>query len=173
MVYLRHGRTDWDQNERELGWVPEMLQDRSLLGQCDRQRLLSDAGREDARAVGAAVGRHGIGVGQVLSSQWCRTRETAELAFGRVDARGDLLFDTGYLAPGSAERNAFAEALRRLLSEPVGEGANRFLVGHGPQIDDAARVVLQEGEAVIVRPEGSTFTVLRKVAASGWDGLDN
>lgn len=172
VVYLRHGQTDWGQNDRELAWVPEMLEDRSLLSDCDRQRLLNDEGREQARAIGAAISRLGIPVGPVLSSGWCRTQETARLAFGRVDVVPDRLFDTGYLGSGSSERDHYKAALRSFLSEPVGAGSNRFLVGHGPQIDDAARVVLQEGEAAVFRPEGGGFKLLTRLAPAGWDALD-
>jgi phosphohistidine phosphatase SixA len=171
VVFFRHARTDWGQNDRELAWVPDMLDDRSLLGDCDRQRLLSDAGRDDARAIGASIARQGFPVGEVLTSGWCRTRETAQLIFGRGQPAPDRLFDTGYLAAGSAERNAYGAALRALLSANVDGGTNRFLVGHGPQIYDVAHVSLEESQAVIVRPEGGSFKVLRQIAPSGWDDL--
>jgi phosphohistidine phosphatase SixA len=54
------------------------------LGDCPTQRNLTDAGRDDARRVGAAFRSRGIPVGRVLSSRWCRCLETAQLAFGRV-----------------------------------------------------------------------------------------
>ncbi len=52
------------------------------LGQCSTQRNLSEAGRIEARAIGKWFYRHGLQAQAVLSSQWCRCQETAQLAFG-------------------------------------------------------------------------------------------
>ena len=49
------------------------------LGDCSTQRNLDDRGRAQARATGARIRSLGIGVDRVLSSQWCRCLETAEL----------------------------------------------------------------------------------------------
>jgi len=49
------------------------------LGNCATQRNLDDRGRAQARNTGAAFAERGIAFDQVLSSQWCRTKETAEL----------------------------------------------------------------------------------------------
>lgn len=49
------------------------------LGDCSTQRNLDEHGRAQARAIGAAIRDAGIAVDRVLTSQWCRSRETAEL----------------------------------------------------------------------------------------------
>ena len=49
------------------------------LGDCATQRLLSDAGREQAKAIGAALRERGVSADRVLSSAWCRSVDTAEL----------------------------------------------------------------------------------------------
>lgn len=49
------------------------------LDDCSTQRILSDAGRDQARRIGAAFRERGITFDRVLTSQWCRTTETAEL----------------------------------------------------------------------------------------------
>ncbi len=51
------------------------------IGDCSTQRNLDERGRAQARAIGAAFRTRGIRVGRVLSSHWCRSRDTAELAF--------------------------------------------------------------------------------------------
>jgi broad specificity phosphatase PhoE len=53
------------------------------LGQCSTQRNLSEAGREQARQLGAAFAREGVRVDDVRSSAWCRCTDTADLAFGQ------------------------------------------------------------------------------------------
>lgn len=52
------------------------------IGDCATQRNLSEAGREQARRAGEAVRSAGIRIDVLRTSQWCRCRETAELAFG-------------------------------------------------------------------------------------------
>lgn len=52
------------------------------LGDCATQRNLSAAGRDQARRAGAALRGAGVRIDEVRTSQWCRCRETAEMAFG-------------------------------------------------------------------------------------------
>ncbi len=49
------------------------------LNDCTTQRNLSDSGRDQSRDIGAAFKDAGITFTQVLTSRWCRCRETAEL----------------------------------------------------------------------------------------------
>jgi broad specificity phosphatase PhoE len=56
------------------------------LGDCSTQRNLDERGRAQARAIGEAIRARGIGFDRVLTSEWCRCRETAELlALGPVE----------------------------------------------------------------------------------------
>lgn len=75
VVVMRHASTD-----RSIGDPPNFR-----LDDCSTQRNRSDAGREEARRVGAAFLTRGIPTGRVLSSQWCRCLETARLAFGEQE----------------------------------------------------------------------------------------
>ena len=49
------------------------------LEDCATQRNLTEQGRADAKALGARFRAHGIKVDKVLSSEWCRCRDTAAL----------------------------------------------------------------------------------------------
>ncbi|MEO1018995.1 MAG: histidine phosphatase family protein [Pseudomonadota bacterium] len=49
------------------------------LGDCSTQRNLSETGRAQSRAIGAAFRENGITIDRVMSSQWCRCLDTAEL----------------------------------------------------------------------------------------------
>lgn len=49
------------------------------VGDCSTQRNLSDSGREQARKIGQKFRENGITRARVVSSQWCRCIETAEL----------------------------------------------------------------------------------------------
>ena len=49
------------------------------LDDCATQRNLDAGGREQAREIGAAIRAAGVAVDRVLTSQWCRCRDTARL----------------------------------------------------------------------------------------------
>jgi broad specificity phosphatase PhoE len=75
VLLLRHAQT-----EPGIGDPPGFA-----LGQCNTQRNLSDAGREQARKLGAALRMRGLTPQRVRSSRWCRCLDTARLAFGNVE----------------------------------------------------------------------------------------
>lgn len=50
-----------------------------VIGECATQRNLDERGRAQARQIGAAMRKSGVRFDRVLTSQWCRCRETAEL----------------------------------------------------------------------------------------------
>lgn len=49
------------------------------LGDCDTQRNLDQRGQRQAQRIGAALKDEGIVFDRILTSEWCRTRETATL----------------------------------------------------------------------------------------------
>lgn len=53
--------------------------DNFRLGDCSTQRNLNHEGREQAGKIGDAFRARGVTVDRVLTSQWCRSAETAEL----------------------------------------------------------------------------------------------
>jgi glyoxylase-like metal-dependent hydrolase (beta-lactamase superfamily II) len=108
-----------------------------------------------------------VPVGRVLTSPWCRVRDTAELAFGGGDVVADRIWEVGFLPVGSDLRNRYRDRLRGLLADVPG-GGNTVLVGHGPQLIDAAGVALAEGEAALFQPGGGGFTLVRRVLSNQW-----
>ena len=82
---------------------------------CASQRNLTDKGRGEARAIGEHVKRLGIPIGTVLASPFCRTMETARLAFGKAQA-----MQRGARRPCAA---VGCEALRRTEEAALDAGA--------------------------------------------------
>jgi virginiamycin B lyase len=138
------------------------------LRDCSRQRNLSAEGRDQARGIAGAFERLGIPVGAVLASPYCRTRETARLAFGRVRSSTALLYADDPAGRGAPERRP--ARLRRLLAEPPRRGTNRVLVSHGFAIDDATGVHPDEGEALVGAPGRGRrgFEIVARVQAAEW-----
>lgn len=155
VIYFRHPATTWSGIDR-IEWPRE------------RQRLLSPLGIAQSQQIGTAISDLGAPVGEVLASPFARCRDMAEMAFGRVEERYELL---GLLsdASGRAERVAF---LRTRLSTPTGGVGNRILVSHRSNIAEVAGVALAEGDAVLVLPGGNrTFEVLGILRPEDWEVL--
>lgn len=130
------------------------------LGDCATQRNLSEQGRAEARAIGAAFRSRGVAVGRVLSSQWCRTLETAELAFpGQVQP--DPAFNSFFANPQN-EPQTTAQALGS-LSGWAGPGV-LVAVTHQVNITALTGVVPREGEGVIVEMDGGGAGVVGRLA---------
>ncbi len=53
------------------------------LDDCSTQRNLSAAGQQDARRIGAWFAQNKLKPRAVLTSAWCRCKDTADLAFGQ------------------------------------------------------------------------------------------
>ena len=156
VLYFRHARTDFSQDDTDL----------SDLSNCATQRNLSAEGRAQARLIGESIASLAIPIGEVLSSELCRTRETAELAFGRALPAPDL---TSFGTAGSeAEEQERAAALRRLLATPPRPGTNTVLVGHLFNIQAAAGISLAEGQAAIFRPAPSIEAPATPLPADSW-----
>lgn len=132
-----------------------------VLGDCATQRNLDEVGRQQARRIGEAFRRRGIRVDAVISSQWCRARETAQLAFpGTVqdDAAFNSFFDDR--RPETAQS---AAALQRLVGWR-GPGV-LVVVTHQVNISALTGVSPASGEGIVLRAAGDRLDVLGRLPA--------
>ena len=155
VLFLRHTSTDFSQNDSRM----------TSFDDCTTQRNLTDKGRAEARALGEHVRRLKIPIGEVLASPFCRTMETARLAFGKARATSEVR--GGPLAADDPKRY---EPLRKLLGTRPSDGANTVLSSHGnPFRAVAGPPYLEEGEMAVVRPEGGgRFTVIARIRLQDW-----
>ena len=159
VLYLRHGATDMSQEDTH----------KTDVCRCDGMRNLTERGRRESRALGRAFEELAIPVGAVHASAYCRTRETADLAFGG-HRRSDVL--TGFPDPGDAAYEARVRATRELLARPPADGENTVLVAHVKNLEAAAEVTLDEGELVVFEPLGGTgFRLRGRIPAAAWPQL--
>ena len=154
VLYFRHAATDFGQNDAQMTGFDD----------CVSQRNLTDRGREDARAIGAAIRALGVPIGQVRVSPYCRTVETATLAFGRAEktpaVRG---------GPAQADNPERYAALRTLLAQRPAPGVNDVIVSHGnPFFAVAGPPYLAEGEVAVVAPERDGFRVVARIKVAEW-----
>ncbi len=119
------------------------------LGDCSTQRNLSAEGRRQAIAIGAQWRRERVPVDRVLTSRWCRARDTARLlAVGAVTAYP--AFDSSFTV-SDATAGRRTERVRALIDRHRGERGVIALVGHQVNITDITGVVPASGQAVVVK----------------------
>lgn len=137
--------------------------------QCERQRNLSSVGRESARAVGAAIRALAIPVGPIVASTYCRAIEHARLAFGGVHVK-----TPGLIGPDGKERKmeTLRADLRGLIAEHANSGTNLVLIGHHGTIDAFTDRMLDEGDALILRPRAGAWPqILAHISAARWEEI--
>jgi phosphohistidine phosphatase SixA len=158
VLYFRHTSTDFGQSDDSM----------TTFEDCAKQRNLTDKGRNEARAIGSAILELQIPVDRVLASPFCRTVETAMLAFGKAEKTLDL---RGWPA-SSTDPNRYA-ALRGYLAAPPVAATNTVLVGHGnPFRSVAGPPHLMEGEAAVIRPlGGERFEIVARIQVQEWTDL--
>lgn len=129
------------------------------LDDCRSQRNLSEEGRVQARRIGAEFRQQGIEVGAVWSSQWCRARDTADLAFPgqRLD---QTAFNSFFNEPALAA-DATRQALQ-LLSAWRGPGV-LVVVTHQVNITALTTIVPGSGEGIVVKPAASGLRVVGRI----------
>lgn len=159
VIYIRHARTEADYADQVT----------ARIGDCSTQRMLSADGWQQAREIGRAFVRLGVPAGSVISSEYCRAWQTADLAFGRHDPTPALNFEPAEdYSP--AQVAAMAERVRPLLAAPPPPGVNTVIVGHDDPFEAATGIYPEpQGVAYVLRPDGAGgFTVLGAIAPDAW-----
>ncbi len=133
------------------------------LDDCATQRNLSDQGRSDARALGERFRAQGVKVGKVISSQWCRCRQTAELM--RIGAVDDApTFNNAFVL--NSARDALTAGARATIGAWRGPGT-LVVVTHGQNIALMLGVHPREGEVIVVAPDPAGEKKMRLVGRIG------
>ncbi len=124
---------------------------------CATQRNLSAAGRDQARRIGAAFAERGIAFDAVLTSAWCRCRETAALLdlgpVEQVDAFDSFFRETG----------ARAERTRLAREQIAGRAGRVIVVTHQVNITALTGQGARSGEVLVVREAADGFEVLGSI----------
>ena len=96
---------------------------------------LSPQGIEEARMIGEVLRLANVPVGSIWSSPSCRAKQTAILAFGRIDGINVGLAHTPVTNDGN--HAAFRDEVRRLFTTvPLGPGANAIVTAHGNTLEN-------------------------------------
>jgi len=129
------------------------------LGDCSTQRNLDAEGRAQAARIGEAFRARAITVGAVLVSQWCRTTETAEIAFpGR--AKAEPAFNSFFGRP--ADGTAQTLAARAVLEAWQGPGA-LVVITHQVNITALTGIFPASGEGIVLDRRNGAWAVVGRI----------
>lgn len=160
VLLFRHDRTEvtglWDYEPYQAG-------------RCDRERRLSDAGRASATAIGQAMRLLRVPVTRVVTSTYCRAIETGAGMFGGVHAAvPDLIGPDG--------KSRTLDQVRRDIDALIARERDRkgvlVLVGHHGSTDAYTTRMLDEGDALVIRPSPDGVNrVIAHIPAARWEEI--
>jgi broad specificity phosphatase PhoE len=154
VLAFRHTHTDRSRQDRQVDYSDR-----------ETQRNLSQRGIEQAREIGAAIRALDIPIGEIYTSPFFRTVDTATEAFGSATVEPEL-----------SSRNRSSERRVELFTAPPPAGTNRVLISHQGVlrgiIPGLRGVSLEEGDIVVLRPTGEgSLEMVSLIRVDEWQNL--
>ena len=166
-IFFRHSTTDGEDPNK---FNPPY----ERLGDCDSQRQLNARGRNQAKAIGNKFRIHGIPVGDVYSSPFCRCEETARLAFGKA-----VVVHWMVVKQKNDRLRELESQLKMLPSANVINSVplrkNNIYVGHAITLTQSLlgpsfpTISLREGEGIVFDPRNNQY--LGRIYPSNWSNF--
>ena len=117
------------------------------INDCKTQRNLSKEGILQSKKIGKLFVQNNIKIDQVLTSQWCRCKDTAKYAF-KVFKEYDALNST-FQSPFDKNEAQQIKDLKNFISTWNGNGKNLVLITHYSIITAVTDAVPGSGEIVV------------------------
>ena len=116
------------------------------LNDCSTQRNLSDDGKKQAKKIGEFFTKNKIEISEVLSSEWCRCKETAKIAFKNYSTNSFLnsFYSSKYAKNKTKQIEALDNYVQQLKSKQ-----NIVLVTHYVLISEVLNYAPSSGEIVV------------------------
>ena len=120
--------------------------DNFLIEDCTTQRNLNKKGVNQSKKIGNFFRENKIQVDIVLSSEWCRCRDTAFYAFNKYQTKSFL--NSFFSAKFASNKNKQIYDLKKYINEWSGDN-NLVLVTHYVTIQEVLNVTSSSGELII------------------------
>jgi broad specificity phosphatase PhoE len=162
VIYFRHAQTEKD-------YADQVTADPN---NGSTQRVLSEAGWKQAKGIGNAFRKLNIPVGDVISSQYFRAWQTADLAFGKYKKTAALNFEAAENYT-SEQMTAMHDRVMPLVTAVPENGMNSILVGHDDPFEAVSGIYPEpQGVAYILKPNGQNgFTIIARLTSNEWTVL--
>ena len=124
---------------------------------CSTQRNLNLVGIDQSKKIGELFKKNKVIIDHVLSSQWCRCKDTAKYAFKKYKEFSAL--NSTFRSPHKEKATKQIKKLKKFVYNWNGSGGNLILVTHYVIITSVTDVAPRSGEIVIT---DKNFKVLKK-----------
>ncbi len=125
---------------------------------CKTQRNLSKEGIDQSKKIGKLFKINQIKIDQVLSSQWCRCKDTAKYAFKNYKEFSAL--NSTFQPPYDKNARKQIRELKNYIKNWKGNGSNLVLVTHYVIITSITDVAPRSGEIVIIDKNFNTLSTI-------------
>jgi len=129
------------------------------INDCNTQRNLNKVGINQSKKIGKIFRDNKIPIDIVLSSEWCRCKDTAFHAFGRFKEFSALNSTFSY--PFIKNETRQIKAIKKYLKNWNGKGKNLILVTHYSIITAITDAVPGSGEIVIADKNLSVIRTIK------------
>ena len=116
------------------------------LNDCSTQRNLNEEGRKQAQKIGKFFTNNDIKIEKVFSSEWCRCKETAEIAFEDYSTKNFL--NSFYSLKFAKNKTKQIEELNNYVQQ-LNDNQNIILVTHYVLISEVFNYAPSSGEIVV------------------------
>jgi phosphohistidine phosphatase SixA len=125
---------------------------------CNTQRNLNLKGINQSKKIGKLFKKNKIPIDQVLSSQWCRCKDTAKYAF--KDYKEFTALNSIFQSPYDKNETKQIKELFSFIKKWNGNGKNLILVTHYSIITAVTNIVPSSGEIVITDRNFNVFETI-------------
>lgn len=161
IIYMRHGLTTRKDESRDKSLID--------LTRCETQRNLTEEGKSQVEHLGLLIKSLEIPIGQVKSSPFCRTKETASAVFGEYKIDEKLRFS---ISMKSNESEVLGKYLLDSMLASNDIEKNTVYVGHTANLKDGLGVWPKpEGVMVIFKKEGNEIIFEGMIKPDDWPNL--
>ena len=116
------------------------------LNDCSTQRNLNNEGKKQAQYIGKFFREHNIKIDKILSSEWCRCKETAEIAFRDFSTKSFL--NSFYSSEYAKNKDRQVKELNNYI-EKFKSKKNLVLITHYVLISEVLNYAPSSGEIVV------------------------
>ena len=126
---------------------------------CSTQRNLNQVGIDQSKRIGKFFKNNKILIDQVLTSQWCRCKDTAKYAFKEYKEFSEL--NSTFQSPYKKKAEQQIKELKNFVKNWNGNGKNLVLITHYIVITEVTDAVPRSGEIVITDKNFNVLTTIQ------------
>ena len=116
------------------------------LNDCSTQRNLNNSGKEQSKKIGNFFNENKIPIDLVISSEWCRCKETASIAFDKFKTKDFL---NSFYSSKFAKNKKFQMLNLKKYIDNWNEDKNLVLITHYVVISEVLNYAPSSGEIVV------------------------